>query len=117
MSGRKWTMAEIRACNADKGHYWFSRGATRFFGSKIGRSVYQGPGGIYFVTSEGRADWGIPRRHSIRKFDPSDCSVKTVGDVQRFAYDHVAKDEAKRLARGGSLSGLRRRKRSCGCGR
>lgn len=110
MSGRKWTMAEIRACNKEKGHHWFDRSTMRFFGSRIGRSVYQGPGGVYFVTSEGSGDWGVPRRFTIRKFDPSDCSVETVGDFHKSAYDHVVKDEAKRLARGGSLSGLRRRR-------
>lgn len=96
----KWTMSQIRACNRERGHHWFERGTMRFFNSRVGRSVYQGPGGVYFVSSE-RYDETHPRTFSVRKFNPRDCSVGTVGDFQRFPFDHMAADEAKRLARGG----------------
>lgn len=96
----RWTMASIRACNRERGHHWFERGTMRFFNSRVGRSVYQGRGGIYFVSGE-RYDERQPLRFSVRKFNPRDCSVDTVGDFQKFGFQSAAADEAKRLARGG----------------
>ena len=99
----RWTMAQIRACNRERGQHWFERGTMRFFNSRVGRSVYQGPGGVYFVSSEKfepSSGPAFPRKYSVRKFNPKDCSVDTVGDFQRFGFEHAAADEAKRLARG-----------------
>ena len=99
----RWTMAQIRACNRERGLHFFDRDTLRFFNSRVGRSVYQGPGGVYFVSSEQfepSSGPAFPRKYSVRKFHPKDCSVDTVGDFQRFGFEHAATDEAKRLARG-----------------
>ncbi len=99
----RWTMAQIRACNRTKGGHWFDRGTMRFFNSRVGDSVYQGPGGVYFVSSEQfeGSTYTAPRRFSIRQFNPRDCSVDTVANFQKFEDGRQAAAEAKRLARGG----------------
>jgi hypothetical protein len=96
----RWTMSEIRACNARHGHHWFERGTMRFFDSQVGRSVYQGPGGVFFMSSEKYSE-SMPRKFSVRKFNPRDCSVDTIGPFGGYPSSVQAAAEAKRLARGG----------------
>lgn len=96
---RRWTMQEIKACNKARGHHWFEPGTMRFFASRVGNDVYQGPGGIYFISSERFMD--DPRRYSVRRFNPKDCSVDTEFEFQQFPSRGSAVRAAKRLARGG----------------
>lgn len=102
----RWTMDSIKSCNAARGHHWFDRSTLRFFRSRVSRTVYQGPGGVYFVSSEQKspAAWGMgwgSRKFTVRKFNPKDCSVSTVQDFQKFFDGREAAAAAKRLARGG----------------
>ncbi len=43
---------EIKKNNIEAGRFFFSPETMRFFGSRVHPAVYEGPGGIYFVTSE-----------------------------------------------------------------
>lgn len=52
---------QIKASNP----MWFSPGAMRFFNTQVDDRVYEGPGGIYFVTSE-EYDTHSPRRYTVR---------------------------------------------------
>ncbi len=97
MTERYWTMAAIKEANAAVGGHWFSRGALHFFSSRLPKSVHQGPGGVYFVTSEqflpSRGD-PAPRRYTVREFDPVTGNVDTVGDfnvLPRERANHYAR--------------------------
>lgn len=80
---RRWTLAAIRQANRDADGHWFDRDTLRFFRSKILRTVYQGPGGVYFVSSE-QFDDASPRRYTVRQFDPADGSVTTFGEFNEL---------------------------------
>ena len=56
---------------AHRGH-WFSPSTKRVFRSRIGAQVYQGLGGVYFVSSEQfRSLEGqlSTRRFTVRRYD------------------------------------------------
>lgn len=99
---RTWTMPEIRRANADAGLYFFSPGAMRFFRSRVHDRVYQGPGGVFFVTSEQGPD--DVRRYTVREFDPETARMTALGgDVdgfQRYATRSGAHAAAYRAAAG-----------------
>ena len=92
----KWNMDEIKRASRIAGSHWFDAGSMRFFRSRILDTVYQGGGGVYFVSSEqfegssGRA----PRMFSIRKFNPLTADISTFGP-----FNEMARERAKRLAR------------------
>lgn len=104
---REWTIDAIKRANADRGLHYFERGTMRFFRSRVGQTVYQGPGGIYFVTSEqfvpssGRPE---PRRYSVRKFNPETADISTAGGhtpgFQRYSTSKGAANAAKVFAAG-----------------
>lgn len=95
-------MSDIKAANAAKDGHWFEPATLRFFRSRVGDTVYQGPGGVYFVSSEqfvdsrGNAD---ERRFTVRQFDPESGDINTVGEFNKLTRS-AAITEAKRLARG-----------------
>ena len=76
---RRWTLAAIRQADRDADRHWFDRDTLRFFRSRILRTVYQGPGGVYFVSSE-QFDDASGRYYTVRRFDPTDGSVETFGE-------------------------------------
>lgn len=91
------TMRDIRRANADAGLHFFDPGTMRFFRSRIGSDVFEGPGGIYFVSSE-QFRPGYPRKYTVRRFDPADGSVETVGDFQAYGALRAAKAKARALS-------------------
>lgn len=77
------TMYEIRTANAAAGMHWFEPESMRFFRSRVGDTVYEGPGGIYFVSSEqfvSPHSGAAPRRYSVRQFNPTTGGIATVGE-------------------------------------
>jgi hypothetical protein len=104
-----WTIADIRAANKAAGFYFFSPKTMKAFASKVDRTAYAGPGGVYFVTSEqftpstGRPD---PRKYTVRRFNRESGDVTTVSGTHMKYYDvSFAREEAKRLAQGLKLMG------------
>lgn len=98
------TMEDIRAGNRAIGHHWFDRDTMRGFGCRLGaETVYQGVGGIYFVSSERRGAWGrVPageRLYTVRRYWP-DGAIGTVGEFQAWKTGSGAANEARRLAHG-----------------
>jgi hypothetical protein len=92
---------DIQRANKQSGHFFFEPESLRFFDSRIGRKVYEGPGGVYFTTSERfKPLEGTPlaRRYTVRQFDPSTSQVSTVGKFQDYPDAHGATFEAARLA-------------------
>jgi hypothetical protein len=94
-----YTIRSIEAANKLSGMHFFDGDAKRFFSSRILGPVFEGPGGVYFVTSEQFRSFGgsdfIPRRYSVRRFDPHTGSVETAGTFQA----HKSALQAKRHAR------------------
>ena len=92
------TIYDIELSNTQRGQHFFEAGAKRFFRSRIGQEVYEGPGGIFFTTSEQfRPSIGPAhaRKYTVRRFNPETGSVDTHGEFQ--AYNTAA--SARRAAR------------------
>lgn len=91
------SMDEVRRANSEAGFHFFSRGALRWFGSRVSEELY---GGRYFVTSEcdphGRV-WDGKRRYTVREALP-DGSTTDVGGFGQYASRSGAHAAAKRAA-------------------
>lgn len=93
---------DIKMANKAAGQFFFEPSTLRFFRSRIGKTVYEGPGGIYFVTSEqfvpssGRP---APRLYTVRRFNPETKSVDTVGEFNQMSKSS-ANTAARKLADG-----------------
>jgi len=94
-----WTMQEIREANRKAGFHWFDADTLRFFRSRIGERVYQGAGGIYFVSSEqfvGSDGRGKPRAYTVRVFNPETGDVSTARGVE---FNTLTRSQANTLAK------------------
>ena len=74
-------ISEIKERNRQMGFHFFEAGALRFFRSRVSDTVYQGPGGIFIVTSE-RCTLGETKE--ARKYTPRKFDWET-GSFQHFA--------------------------------
>lgn len=104
--GGKWTIADIKAANHVKGGHFFDRSSMRFFDSKILSTVYQGVGGVFFVTSEqfhGSRGYTAPRKYTVRQFYPESgdiCGANNGGTGGRWAaFNELGRYEAQTVAR------------------
>lgn len=93
-----WTIEAIEAANKAAGLHFFDRDTLKFWGSKVSSTVHEGPGGVYFVTSETAPFNGV-RRSTVRKFVPIMGRVLTVGGLGDYGDNAAAHAEAARLAR------------------
>lgn len=96
---RAWDINAIQDANQKAGNHWFSASTMRFFGSRVLPDVYQGPGGVFFVTSD-KAGFRVEdgREYNVRQFDPADGSVGTASDPHAFNTRRRAIARAKYLA-------------------
>ena len=94
-ASKTYAMADIRKAVP----LWFSPDTMRFFRTRVGRYVYQGGGGIYFVTSEQYRP-GASRLYSVRRFWPEADEISTVGEFQGYKTRALAIGAAKRAASG-----------------
>jgi hypothetical protein len=77
MNAPTYTIARIIAANKQLGSgLFFDPAVMRMFNSVIESEVIQGPGGVYFVTSE-RMDVTDPKQYKVRRFDPETSRVRT----------------------------------------
>ena len=93
---------EIKQANARAGYYFFAPATMRFFRSRVSSTIYQGVGGIYFITSEQFVDSNgvrASRRFTVRQFNPITGMIKSVGDFNKLTYS-MAQKTAKNLAKG-----------------
>jgi hypothetical protein len=97
MSKTGYTMSMIRQANKDAGQFWFSPSTLRFFDSVAGRDVHQGPGGVFFVSSE-QFDARSPRLYSVREFDPETAKISTLGEFQQYKTEAEAQAAAAEAA-------------------
>jgi hypothetical protein len=87
---------DIKMRNHAAGFYFFEPATLRFFDSRTLSEVYQGPGGVFFVTSErfhGSTYTG-PRLYTVRKFNPVTADIDTHGE-----YNKLTKYQAQKAAR------------------
>jgi hypothetical protein len=82
-----WDIDAIREADHRAGRYFFSADTMRFFSSRVLPIVYQGPGGVYFLTSEkftasnGQTEG---RKYTIRRFTQSPVDIRTVASFCRM---------------------------------
>lgn len=98
------TIEQIKNAVREEGSYFFEEKTMRFFSSRALSDVHEGPGGVYFVTSErDRHRPGEARRFTVRRFNAGGGRsgvVATIGDFQAHPSAAKALREAARLARG-----------------
>lgn len=103
MTGRCWTLDAIIAEHRRRGFLFFSPGSMRLFRSRIGKTVYQGVGGVFFTTSEqfvGMDGRKRPRRYTVREFLPRSGEIRDATTFQALGTAREAKGIAERLAKG-----------------
>jgi hypothetical protein len=96
---KTWDIDAIVTANRVLGFHFFSADTKRFFRSRIGQEVYQGAGGVYFVTSERGPVEGDRRRYTVRQFLPETGNIKTIGDFNQLSKS-AARNRAANLAKG-----------------
>ncbi len=94
------TIEDVISANKEKGRHWFDKETMRFFRSKIERDELRFGQLIddkYFITSE-QFDSSSPRLFTVRRFNPKESSINTVGEFQEFKRKATARDFAWCLA-------------------
>lgn len=94
-----YTLDDIKRINREHGGYFFDPHTMRCFHSRVSERVYQGVGGVYFVTSE-RMDDKHPRLYSVRRFDPDTGGISSVQGKPKFKRLSDACYVADELAKG-----------------
>lgn len=96
-------MSEIRSrYNPGEGRHFFDRASMRFFNSVLPKAGYEGPGGVFFVTSEqfhGSGGYVAPRKFTVRNLDGE--QIRTVGE-----FNALSRAEAVRLAKEYAANGV-----------
>lgn len=98
--GNPWNMAQIKRANQGVGGHWFDVSTLRFFGSRVGNTVYQGLGGIFFVSSEASDVFHVARAYTVRQFNPSTAMIDTVGPFNQYSYNQAVRRATQYAATG-----------------
>jgi hypothetical protein len=93
------SIEDIKSANYNAGQHYFSRDTMRFFRSRVLDEIFNGPGGIYFVTSEKGPH--SSRAYTVRKFNPETADICTAGEFNKIK----SRETALRYARKYSLEG------------
>lgn len=94
----QWTVNSIKAAARTSGSHWFDPDTMRSFGTEVLPSVYQGRGGVFFVTKDDQYRRELPKRFTVRQFDPADASIGTYSELNQFGDLEDAIDMAKEAA-------------------
>lgn len=89
---RKLTINDVRRINRAKGLHFFDADTIRFFGSRVESQLFDN---LTFVTSEQNDNgvwiggveykaWNGERRYTIRRFNPDDGTIDTVGEFGQY---------------------------------
>jgi hypothetical protein len=89
---------DIKRANAAKGFHFFDKNSMAFFNSKIEGRIFEGSGGVFFVTSEAQ-DMSHARMFTVRNFNSESGEVKTVGKFCSWFSLREAMDKCKHLAK------------------
>lgn len=98
---KKWTVNDIKDAARANGSHWFDPDTMRSFGTRVLPTVYQGPGGIYFVTHDDQYRRELPKRYTVRTFDPDTARIGNHGELNEHSTAEEAKAAAKEAAKGG----------------
>ena len=90
------TIDEIIDRNKQAGNSFFDSAQMHQWHSRVSSIVHEGPGGIFFVTSEPQYD-GV-RRRSVRRFVPETGAVKTTA-WGKYETNAEAQRQAKKFSR------------------
>lgn len=90
---KKLTMDDVKRNNRESGQFFFSPDTMKFFKSRIESGLLKEK---YFITSEQAEKWS-PRLFTIRKYDPTEHDIRTVGGFQEFKTRKDAEDEINGL--------------------
>ena len=96
MSTKIWTINDIQTAMRVRGSHWWDPDTMRSFGCRICGPAWNGPGGVYFVSSE-KPPHG-PREYTIRQFLPDTADIRTAGAFMECATRATAISRARRLA-------------------
>ena len=94
----QWTVNTIKQAARAAGSHWFDPDTMRSFGTEVLPVVYQGKGGVFFVTKDDQYRRELPKRFTVRQFDPADASIDTFSELSQFADADDAIDMAKEAA-------------------
>ena len=92
-----YSMWQIMLENERAGFHFFSPDTMRFFKSRVSKVIYQGDGGIYFITSE-QYDYKSPRHFTVRQFNPETKNIETIGKFNELT-SYQAHKLAKEMSR------------------
>jgi len=98
-----FTMGIIKDRNDNAGQHFFDKSTLRFFSSRFSDDVFQGPAGVFFVTSEQLKGFDCPdgkRLYTVRQFHPDTAKVSTSGKFQEHHSLRSAKCVAAATAAG-----------------
>lgn len=70
---------EIQSQMRAAGSHWWDPDTMRFFGTRVASAVFDGPGGVFFVTRDKRHDHTFG--YTVRQYDATAHEVHTVGDL------------------------------------
>ena len=90
------TIDEIKSRNSAAGKKFFDASQMRQWHSRVSSKVHEGPGGIFFVTSEPNYD-GTVRLYSVRRFVPETGAIETAS-WGKYSTAASAQSLAKTLA-------------------
>jgi len=79
-----YTINDIQSQVSRSGSHWFDRDTMRVFRCRISDVVYNGPGGIYFVSSE-KSSHDSRRKYTVRQFFPDSNDIATVGEFNSWS--------------------------------
>jgi hypothetical protein len=94
---------QVQQANTEAGYCFFSPSQLRFFNTRVLPKVYEGPGGVYFITSERfvSSDERVPgRKYTVRQFDPETgdiCIASTYARMSRAEAIAAARRLADRM--------------------
>lgn len=97
-TAKQWTINDIQTAMRANGSHWWDPDTMRFFGTRVSDAVLQGPGGIYFVSSEYTGFDRTGRGYTVRKFNPDTCDIDREGDLGQFASRSGALNAARKFA-------------------
>lgn len=78
---KPWTINGIKEASRAAGSHWFDPDTMRSFGTKVLPTVYQGEGGIFFVTEDDQYRRELPRLCTVRKWEPANASIGTASEL------------------------------------
>lgn len=95
-TSKKWTVNAIKQANRDVGGHWFDPHTMECFGTEVLPQVYQGAGGIFFVTRDD--DFQRVKGYTVRRFDPETSEVHSETQVAQIRSKAKAIKRARELA-------------------